>query len=156
MTILLQHLFESPEHIPTLARWFQDQWGALNPDASYESRIADLGLRTKKTELPLTIVASENHKLLGTYSLDLEDMHTRSDLSPWLASVYVNPKFRKKGIGTLLVKDAIIRAKDLGIRKMYLFTPDQAAWYEKMGWKEMEKTVYHGTTVTIMRIATEA
>ncbi len=148
--VSIHYLFEHPQYIPTLARWFQNEWANVNPEATYESRIQDLSSRTHESQLPLTIIATRGNDLLGTYSLDLDDMHTRSHLSPWLASVYVNPKFRRDGVGSFLVKDATIRAKHLGIQKLYLYTPDQAAWYAKMGWRELERVEYHGTVVTVM------
>lgn len=151
MTISIHHLYEQAEWIPTLAKWFQNEWGDLNPNATYQSRVKDLSQRTRRSELPLTIVAMENKQLLGSYSLEWEDMHTHSDLSPWLASVYVNPEFRKRGIGTFLVKNAIARSKTLNIPHLYLYTPHHSDWYAAMGWRELEKTKYHGKLVTVMQ-----
>ncbi len=148
--MLLQHLVDRPECIPSIAQWYHDEWSYAHPGSTVEWRIAELKQRVTRNELPLTLVGIDGDDILGTYSLDLEDMDTHHHLSPWLASVFVNPNFRRRGIGTLLVQDAMERAKVLGIRRLYLFTPDQAHWYAKMGWGVLEETFFCAKKVTVM------
>jgi predicted N-acetyltransferase YhbS len=154
--VVLKPISERPEHIPTLAKWFQEEWGHLNPEASVESRVRELKAKIDPMQLPLTIVACDGNELIGTYSLDLEDLSTRPHLSPWMASVFVHTAHRQNGIGTLLVKDALLRAKALGIDTLYLFTTDQAAWYGRLGWEKLEDMVYRGERITVMSIGLQS
>jgi len=77
-------------------------------------------------------------------------MEDRPQYSPWLASVYVDPDYRKQGVASTLISDIIAQARLLGLPRIYLFTPDQAEFYTKRGWEIIEHRHYHGTTVDIM------
>lgn len=43
------------------------------------------------------------------------------------------------------------QAKNEGINKLYLFTPDNKAFYLKLGWTIMCTEQYHGHQVTVMQ-----
>ncbi len=149
--IIWQHISKQPDFIPQIAGWFQDEWGALDPDCTMESRYEELKARIDPSLLPLTIIATVQDELLGTYSLDLSDLAIRPNLSPWLASVFVNPKYRNQGIGTLLVQEALRHAHRMGIHTLYLFTVNLFDWYASMGFEAIEEVFYQGETLTIMR-----
>ncbi len=123
--ILWQHISECPQYINQLAHWFQKEWGHYDHEWTVESLREELKAKIDRNTLPLTMVASFDGELVGTYSLDLEDLVIRPQISPWLASVFVNPKYRHQGIGTLLIKTALQRAQRLGIHTIYLFTSHQ-------------------------------
>lgn len=42
------------------------------------------------------------------------------------------------------------RAAELGVERIYLFTPDQMLFYARLGWSALEVVEYRGETVTIM------
>lgn len=152
MALLVQHIAEHPEHIWTLAKWFQEEWDYQHPELTIEARARELELKQSTMELPMTLIAFRDGQLVGTYSLDLDDMTTHRHLSPWLANVYVAEPFRGRGIGTLLMKDGLVRAKELKIPTLYLLTADLADWYESFGWQTIEKVMYCGELETVMRI----
>ena len=108
--------------------------------------------RPRRGELLLrgTANRASNSVLIGTASLIEHDVPTRAELTPWLASVYVDPRFRKRGIGSALVRAVLQEARNLGLEKLYLITPDQVPFYRRQGWQEMEEIVYRGEAVTIM------
>ena len=74
------------------------------------------------------------------------------DLSPWLASVYVTPEHRSRGIGTALVQRVIEEAVGLSVETLYLFTPDREGFYASLGWSVVERTEYRGQKVVIMAL----
>jgi GNAT superfamily N-acetyltransferase len=79
-------------------------------------------------------------------SLWQQDHEERSDLSPWLASLFVHPFHRKKGIASLLITALEKEAIRLGINKVYLVTEESKGLYEKHGWLEMAiAQTDHGT-----------
>ena len=41
-------------------------------------------------------------------------------------------------------------AKTLGVKKLYLFTPDRMSFYSRLGWKVFGHTECRGEYVTIM------
>jgi N-acetylglutamate synthase-like GNAT family acetyltransferase len=77
---------------------------------------------------------------------------SRDDLSPWLASVYVDPPFRNRGIGASLVQRVAQEARTLGFPTLYLFTPDRAAFYANLGWQVVERDEWNGCQVTVMEL----
>jgi N-acetylglutamate synthase-like GNAT family acetyltransferase len=78
------------------------------------------------------------------------DMDTRTDLSPWLAGVFVLPEYRGRGVAKALTLQVMKRAAELEFENMYLYTPGAEGFYAKLGWKVLERPVYRETPVTIM------
>jgi N-acetylglutamate synthase-like GNAT family acetyltransferase len=146
------NLKERKEHIQTLAVWHHQQWAYLHTNDSVERRAEELAAEFASDGIPKTFVAVEGDIVLGSASLILHDMDTRTDLTPWLASVFVAPKQRKEGIGSALVRQVVKQAKKQGVRKLYLFTPDKAVFYKRLGWSPFESVNYHGHPVEIMMI----
>ena len=121
-----------------------------------EDIVAMYEKRTVRGRIPETFVALEGDTVVGAASIIEEDMETRKELSPWLAEVYVAPEFRNRGIGTALVRAIMQEAKSIGVRRLYLFTPDKVAFYQHLGWEVLERTEYYGKTMTIMSYESES
>ena len=143
-------LKDSADCLPTLALWHQGEWSDLNPGETIQHRIERMQLYLDDNFIPSTFVAKDK-TILGSASIVSNDMETRPDLSPWLASVYVAPEHRQNGIGRLLVLHVMSRAKTEGINKLYLFTTDKKGYYQKLGWDINSIVQYHGHEVTIMQ-----
>ncbi len=148
------YLADHSHFIPTLSKWHHDQWSYLNPSRTIEDRVEELQLSASRQQIPITFVAFSGGVLLGSASLIAHDMDTRLDLSPWLASVYVAPRHRKKGFGSALVKRTVKEAKASAVETLYLFTPDREDFYARLGWSFLERTGYHGENVVIMSLRT--
>lgn len=137
--------------VHTVAAWHQAQWGHLSARTT-EDRIAEFAEHADPSAIPLTLVVYRAARPVGTASLLRHDMDIRPELHPWLASVYVVPELRGRGIGTRLVERAQGEARRLGVAALYLFTPDRAGFYRRLGWEELETLVYHGERETLMRL----
>ena len=143
-------LKQVPHFLPTLAQWHQAQWSYLNPGENLHHRIARMQEYLDEFFIPSTFVAIDNN-LAGSAAIVARDMDTRPDWGPWLASVYVAPEHRHKGIASALIKHVQQQAKQRGIDELFLFTPDaQVAFYLQRGWTLLEATDYRGSRVTIM------
>ncbi|MCK9606748.1 MAG: GNAT family N-acetyltransferase [Methylomonas sp.] len=149
-------LSHQPEHIPTLAAWHHRQWRHLNPGGTLEERIDGMQGYLSKRLVPSTFICKCNGQLAGSAAIVASDMDTRPTLTPWLASVFVAPPFRNRGIGGRLVEHAMLQARLGGIETLYLFTPDQAAFYQKLGWQILSEENYRGIAVTVMQIHLQA
>jgi N-acetylglutamate synthase-like GNAT family acetyltransferase len=147
----IRHLADCPAAIPQIARWLYEEWGRLFPGASVERGISRLQERLSRGRVPFTLVALESEVVVGTVSLIGCDMDTRADLSPWLASLYVQPEQRRRGIGASLVEAVVSEARPLGIKTLFLFTDSSEALYASLGWQKMESCIYRGRDVVIMR-----
>lgn len=96
------------------------------------------------------VVLNEDRQLLGTFTLKQKDFRSRLDLSPWLGSLVVTAKHRRQGVGAFMVCQAEHLAKALGYPQLYLYTPDQEAWYAKLGWQVVERSFLAKFPVTVM------
>lgn len=136
-----------------LAKWIYDEWSYLYPEMTLQDVVSFLRQRVNKEKIPLTLVAFDAGEPVGTVSLKMFDMETRSDLSHWLTSLYVAKPWRRRRIGSRLVETAEQKAVELEIGKLFLFTTDVAlpgSFYPKLGWIVKEKTMYHSYPVIIM------
>ena len=144
--LLADHL----EVIPQVAQWCHAEWSYLHPGRTLADVEAVLRTRTNTDRIPLVLVAFDGDTLIGTVSLKVHDMEIRTDLSPWVASVYVEASRRKCGIGRQLLRAIEEKAWELGYSRLYLFTPKAEGFYAKQGWAVIERTEYHGDLVSIM------
>jgi GNAT superfamily N-acetyltransferase len=151
--VQLDYLDDRRELIPQLAQWHFNEWSYLHADDSVERRVAELEDSCRRDELPIAFVASAARELLGSSMLVAHDMDTHTDLSPWLASVFVAPTHRRRGIATALVARVVEAAAALRFPRIYLFTPSEELFYAKRGWTLFGREVYHGVDVTVMTMA---
>ncbi len=150
--IIIQPLRECLTCIPQLARWHHAQWSSLNPGETLAGRVARLEGHAGNQEMPLTWVALDGGKLVGSASLVPSDMEIRPDFEPWLASVFVDPEERSRGIGSQLVQYIMQQARELHFTRLYLFTPDRQTFYQRLGWHHRETISYHETLVNLMDV----
>jgi GNAT superfamily N-acetyltransferase len=159
----IKYLADRPDAIPTLARWHHEQWKHLNPGDSVERRIERLQTHLGKKQVPTTFVAlslpkqlgakADRENILGSASLIAHDMDTHPELSPWLASVFVAPHARRRGIGTALIRRVIQETRALDLPQLYLFTtPDKKHFYARLGWSLIERTRYRGRQQIVMAL----
>jgi len=146
----IKNLTEEPDHLQMLASWHHREWSFLNPAETLEDRIGRMQLYLNTDLIPGTFIAIDGY-LLGSAAIVEHDMDNKPSLTPWLASVFVAPEHRLKGVGSKLVLHVMAQAKDHGIRRLYLFTPDKQSFYLKLGWTTMCTERYHGHEVTIMQ-----
>jgi N-acetylglutamate synthase-like GNAT family acetyltransferase len=90
-------------------------------------------------------------EIVGTGSLLLQDMATNQQLSPWLANIYLVPAVRGQGLGRSLVQQIMQQAASLQIHTLYLFTEDQQAFYQRLGWQFHHSELYEGHWVSVPR-----
>lgn len=148
----LGYLADYPQIIPELAVWLFGEWGRLNVGETLEKRVARLQSHTGRPGIPSTVIALEGDSLLGSASLVANDLTSHPHLSPFLASVFVLPEERRRGVGRALVQRVTEEAAKLGYPKLYLITHDRQEFYQSMGWVAQEEVEYRGESVTVMAI----
>lgn len=152
MHFKIDRLAKYPGLIPVLAKWHHRQWQHLNPESYDEQARREDYLRATAdtTSLPQMLVAHINGHALGSARLIKNDMDTHPELTPWLASLYVPPDFRRHGVATRLITEIETMAKQFGFDQIYLFTEDKTAMYSKLGWSELFREKYYGEEVSVM------
>ncbi len=132
--IRVDFLRNHPELGHTVARWIFDEWDHVTV-RNLEAEELLVQSRLHNDRVPLALVALEGEACVGTVSLYETDLGSRPDLSPWLASLYVHPDHRNRGVGRALVAEVIVVARGLGIGRLYLHTETASAYYQRMGWR---------------------
>lgn len=148
-----------PEYAPILAHWSYMEW--------YRARSMDFNLvlrayqeRARNEGVPLSFVAMDGSLPVGMVTLKLDDLWSRKDLNPWLASLYVLPDYRKAGAGDALIRAVIARAQGLGYGRIYLFLGQHdrdwlLGYYLRRGWEVVEDAVDNdGLPTTILAYET--
>ncbi len=141
--------------ISTMAEWHYHQWGSRNKAAgSINQLITGFWAQADSKRIPMTFVAMAGQELVGFVSLITHDADAPKELSPCLANVYVTPSQRNNRVGSALVERAVNQAKELGVKKLYLFTPDKEDFYIHLGWSTEERIILRNEKVAVMALTT--
>ena len=141
-----------PNTIPALAHIWHEVLGKIwVPDVPVERVIARFADHLSDKNLPITFVALDGDVPVGMCSLREND-GIRPDLTPWLGSLVVDPKYQKQGIGKMLADTTVLKAKELGFEKLYLFAFDPTIpdYYERLGWKKIGMDEFKSQPVMVM------
>ena len=150
----IEFIDQHREHIATLAAWHHEQWGHLYDDWTLDAARTELETHARQRSLPTTLIAVDDGVALGSVSLVLEDAPELCEHgSPWLANLYVVPGARGQGIGTQLVRAAVELAAQSGVAQLFLFTPEHAGFYRRLGWRQIARTSLKGTAVDLMEFS---
>lgn len=94
----LARLAPDSPHVATLAGWARVEWGHLNPGREAASAVAAFREHCGPAGVPSVFAALAGERPVGMASLVVDDMPDRPELTPWLASVYVLPEWRGRGL----------------------------------------------------------
>lgn len=144
------NLKSQPQHLEQLAQWHQDEWGYLNPGESLGMRVERMQAYLNQDAIPSMWLAIDGDELIGSAAIDECDMETRPTQTPWLASVFVEPRHRRRGIAATLIKHVLSEAADMKEECLYLFTSDQEAYYQQLGAELITREEYHQEQVSVM------
>lgn len=113
---------------------FWKEWGEEGGRAFYEDCMTSALI--DPNDIPSFYIATVDNKIIGTYALIRNDLNSRQDLSPWLACLFVDEKFRGNSIGAELLNHGLLEAAKRGYKFLYL-TSDLKGYYEKYEWEKI-------------------
>ncbi|HNV46421.1 MAG TPA: GNAT family N-acetyltransferase [Spirochaetota bacterium] len=125
-----------PHLAEVLGGWAYGEWYA-HRDVPRAAVIESYRHRAhSRNELPIAWVALEDGRPAGMASLKPDDLWSRRDLGPWLASLYVDPHRRNRGVATRLVETVVAAARDLSFPRIFLFRSHEWLddFYRNRGW----------------------
>ena len=102
--ITIGFLTDYPDIIPTLAKWFRDQWPDYYADMSQDQMEQEFLSEAFRDRLPARLIAFESSELAGTIVLREQGSETLPEFQPELGGLYVVERHRGRGIGTELVR----------------------------------------------------
>ncbi|MEB5922134.1 GNAT family N-acetyltransferase [Franconibacter daqui] len=129
--MIIQPLYDAPQHAEQVTDWL---WQAFGPTQPRDFFASIVNHSQKPGALPLTFIATEGVKLLGTVGLWRCDLISRQDLFPWLAALYIDESQRGKGLGGMLQETVTGFARSLGFTELYLYSACKN-YYERSGWQ---------------------
>jgi len=125
-----------------VVEWNYNWWGKKTGKTQEQVRYLFEHSICIEDRLPQTFVAILDGVAVGMYQLSMtDDLFGRPDIYPWLINVYVDEQYRGRNICKELMLTVPQKAKDIGIKKLFLYT-SHVGLYEKYGWElvEMVKT----------------
>ncbi len=128
----IDHLFRTPEHTGTVAGWiYREFWEGRD---GYDRATLESLLKNADDphRIPLSLLARVGEAPAGTVNLIEHDFSKRPELTPWLAALVVEKRFRGMGIGSALTRALLSEAARLGIETLYLCT-DIPEFYARLG-----------------------
>ena len=152
MATRIELLADHPDLIPLLADWFYKEWGGRRPEDTLEKFTDRLRNRMNRDRLPLALVSFLEEEPIGSAVLKIREMETHPQYKYWLGSVFLLEEHRGQGFGTELVKAASEMATRFGVQTLYLYTRGNEPFYSRLGWQEIEKPIFRGRQVTIMKL----
>ncbi len=145
------YLADNIQFRETIASWFMDEWGKRYPERDINVWVQEQTY-PNRDRLPLTLVAIEEGKVVGTVSLRQDGMTTHSEWVAWLSYLVVAKSHRGKGIAKMLLQEADAVAKSLNIEELHLFTRlSDTRLYSNSGWKQIATENYRDGEVYIMQ-----
>lgn len=128
-----------PELADRAIAYFQEKWASEGSRPVYDDCITHcIG---SESPLPQWYLLLEGSRIIGCAGLITNDFISRMDLWPWLCALYIEPEFRGRGYGALLLEQGKRDAGRAGFTRLYLCT-DHVGYYEKYGFSYLAQG-YH-------------
>lgn len=140
--ITIAFLADYPDSIPTLAKWFREQWPDYFADMTLAEMEQDFLEDASYDRLPIRLVAFASGELAGTVVLREPGNEAIAEFRPELGGLYVVAACRGQGIGTELVRAGMKVARDLGYETVFATTVTAVGILESLGWEYIKTATY--------------
>lgn len=124
----LYSIREHPEYIPPMLESLEAHWPACMP---WIQKHMEKVLQTKGP-LPAAYIAVEDGRIVGGYTLAIQEILWSQKKGLWIPTLYVDPAFRGRHLSPLLLEHARRLGWQLGFGRIYLAS-EHSNYYEKFG-----------------------
>lgn len=129
----IDYLADHPEWIHLIALMHQLEMRKPS-ERHFDWSIQQFSQRMNRQSLPMALVAVEDTIPVGGVTLLENQLKTHSNLTPWVASLFVLEQYRGRGIGGRLMRETELFAVAMRYNSLFLFTHTAQSYYEKRGW----------------------
>lgn len=137
----IDNLRNVPNFAHTIADRVWHEWWK-NTDVTYLKFQSGIKPMTINIGIPMALVAHQDEQYVGSVLLIENDMDARPQYSPWIAALWVEPEFRRKGVADELIHAVRAEAEKLGFNKCYLCATDtNSPYYVDRGFYLVEPSV---------------
>ena len=147
--IVIRDFADFSHWVPTISGWFFSEWREFYGDQTEDDVRQRISGWLERDRIPTALVAVIDDQVVGTVALKEREFEMHA-ASPWLAGLYVVPRYRRCGIGTKLLHAAENKARSLGMQKLYLYTPKAQRFYGTYGWTPQQELAIAWGNVTVM------
>lgn len=148
---------------PVLGVWHHEEWGHLYPPGVWDlaTAVREFEVMATPGAVDRTWVAFDGESrdvdaVLGSVSLvATDDLDGFEHLTPWLASMFVTPAARGRGVAMLLTHALVDGAREAGHEVVHLFTSGQQAFWADRGWSVVAEIATEGHPATVMARSTD-
>lgn len=130
---------EKPEYAQTAITYFQKHWASQDSAMVYDDCIRHA--ITAETALPQWYLLYDGETIVGCAGLITNDFISRMDLYPWLCALFIEPAYRGRALGSLLIERGKEDSRKAGFPRLYLCS-DHEGYYEHYGFTRIG-TGYH-------------
>ncbi len=152
MSITIDYLANHSGLIKPVADWCCREWPWYYDEGNCETAFAYHSRTATLSGIPCALVALDEGRLVGTIALLEEDMDIRSNFSPWLGCLFVDPSSRGSGIASLLMEEGLRLADTRNIPEIFAWTEKLSSPLRAAGWRYLESPIYQGRKVDIFSI----
>ncbi len=124
----LYSIREHPEYIPAMLESLENHWPTCMP---WIKKHMEKVLRTRGP-LPAAYLAVEGERVVGGYTLAIQEILGRGKKGLWIPTLYVDPAFRGRHLSPRLLDHARRQGWELGFARIYLAS-EHSNYYEKFG-----------------------
>ncbi|QGY30398.1 GNAT family N-acetyltransferase [Pantoea cypripedii] len=135
-------LQEVPHFASQITDWLWREFGEGTPREFFASIVTS---SLKGADFPVTFVALDGARPLGTVGFWRCDLISRQDLYPWLAALFIEEDARGQGISQALQQHVIDYARQRGYDRLWLWSTF-AGYYERFGWQFTEEALEYPAT----------
>lgn len=146
--ITIAFLADYLETIPTLIKWFRQQWSDYYADVSEAEMEQDFLKDASRDHLPIRLLAFESNELVGT--IILRDQNEKlKEFQPELGGLFVPESHRGQGIATKLIQAGMKVAREQGYETVFATTATAKGILERLGWEFIKTMLYDDGQVAL-------
>ena len=123
-------LRKRPDLTARAAAWFHAKWNI--PERAYLESIT--ACQQDGTRIPQWYLVLCGDEIAGGLGAIENDFHKRTDLTPNVCAVYVEPPYRGQGVAKAMLDFVCRDLAEMGCHTLYLLT-SHTSFYEKCGWE---------------------